>query len=204
MYRLRVMADMSTGSSLIKLMLSLICIGLVATGCSYSLALEEPHLEKVQAMLAQGEQNGYPAADRYLRKLDMQTQHALATKMLRSDNPLEVYLGGSLLVRQKHYDEVAPVMVRLVLEEGTAGHDLRSRMESDWRHDADPETWPNMVTRVGHTLIVNMGSYQPESRNKAEQFLAGALHLEANKPYSQEDAITAVLKLSRGLKQENS
>jgi hypothetical protein len=176
---------------------------LAVSGCTNSTAIEEPHLEKVHALLEQGDSNDYPEACRYLQNLTENTRIAVAQQLLLDENPLVVYLGGSLLVRQKRYDEAASVMAQLIVN-GRDDRDLLNHMEFDWRHDPDPATWANMMSRVGHTLIVGMGSYQPESRIRAEQFLVEMLHLEVNKPFNQEDAVTAILKLSRGLKQVKS
>jgi len=186
-----------------KLLMPVLFATLAFTGCTTSSGTEEPHLEKIHALLQQGEQAGYPEACRYLLGLDQQTRSALAARMLRDENSLVVYLGDTILVRQKQYDEAAPVMAKLITDSRNE-RDLQSHMEYDWQHDVDPATWPNMVSRVGRILIVNLDDYSPESRKQAEQFLVDMLHLEVNKPFSREDAVTAVLKLSRGLKQGTS
>ena len=176
---------------------------LALAGCTASKGAAGTPLEKVHALLQQGEQVGYPETSRYLLQLDPQTRSALATKMLRDENPLVVYLGGEILVRQKRYDEAASVMATLIIN-GRDERNLQNHMEDDWRHDVDPTTWPNMVSRVGRILIVNLDADSPEVRNRAEQFLIDMLHLEVNKPFNREDAVSAVLKLSRELKQGNS
>lgn len=181
----------------------LLFTSLALAGCTISKEATESPLEKVHALLQQGEQVGYPETSHYLLQLDPQTRSALATKMLRDEKPLVVYLGGAILVRQKRYDEAAPVMASLIIG-GRDERNLQNHMEDDWRHDVDPAIWPNMVSRVGRILIVNLDADSPEVRNRAEQFLINMLHLEVNKPFNREDAVSAVLKLSRELKQGKS
>jgi hypothetical protein len=186
-----------------NLMMVVIFASLAISACTSSSATDEPHLEKVHALLEQSEKNGYQEACRYLHRLDELTQYTLAVKMLRDENPLVVYLGGAFLVHQKRYDEAAPVMTALILNDKDES-DLLNHMVFDWRLDADPATWPNMMSRVGRALIISMESYPLESRKRAEHFLVDMLHLEVNKPFNQEDAVTAVIRLKRGLKQGNS
>ena len=183
-----------------NLMMITLCASLAFAGCTSSNATEEPHIEKIHLLLQQGEKDGYPEASRYLQRLDEQTQSALARRMLRDENPAVAYLGGSLLVRQKRYDEAASVMAALILN-GRNEHVLRNRMEFDWRHDTNPATWPNMMSRVGRILIVSRESAPPESRKRAEHFLIDMLDLEVNKNFTPEDAVSAIMKLKRELKQ---
>ena len=181
----------------------LLFASLALAGCTTSNGAAEAPLDKVHALLQQGEQVGYPETGRYLLQLDPQTRSALVPRMLRDENPLMVYLGGAILVRQKRYDEAAPVMVALIIG-GQGERNIQNHMEDDWRHDVDPATWPNMMSRVGRILIVNLDADSPATRKRAEQFLIDMLHLEVNKSFNREDAVSAVLKLSRELKQGNS
>lgn len=80
---------------------------------------------------------------------------------------------------------------------GNDESDLQSHMKDDWHYDANPATWPNMMSRVDRILIINLDKYSPESLKNAEQFLVDMLHVEVNKPFNKEDAVTAMLKLER-------
>ena len=187
----------------VSTLLSAMCAGLALTGCSTSVANEEPGLGKVQAFLKQGDQDGYREARDYVDRLDTRSRNTLTPKMLKDDNPLVVYLGAARLVREKRYEEAAPVMAELIVT-GGHGRELQTRMMTDWRQDADPATWPVMMSRVGRILMVNMESYLPDSRKRAEQFLVTALKLEVNKSFDREGAAAALMKLTRDVKHENS
>lgn len=170
--------------------------GVALTGCSTSVASVEPSLGRVHALLGKGDQNGYAAARTYFEQLDTRTRNTLTPQMLKDENPLVAYLGASRLVKDKMYDEAAPVMAELVVR-GKHERELQQLMENDWRTDPDPATWPTMMSKVGRILTVNMLNYLPDSQKRAENFLITMLKLETNKPFNSVDAITALTRLSR-------
>lgn len=180
-----------------------ICAGLALTGCSTSVANVDPGLGSIHALLEKGDKNGYDEACAYFEKLDTRSKNTLIPQMLKDENPLVVYLGATRLVRDKMYDEAAPVMAELVVN-GKNGRELQERMEKDWRSDRHAATWPAMMSKVGRILTMNMESYLPESKERAEQFLVTMLKLETNKHFNKQDAISVLMKLSRDAKMENS
>lgn len=177
--------------------------GLALSGCSTSAANVEPGLGTVHVLLKKRDQKGYEEACRYFGNLDSRTQNSLTPLMLKDENPLVVYLGASRLVREKMYDEAAPVMAELIVN-GRNERELQERMKIDWRVDRNPATWPAMMNKVGRILMVNMESYQPDSKKRADQFLVTMLKLETNKPFNKEDATSALMKLSHEAKMGNS
>ena len=60
--------------SFINLSMVLMLAFLAVIGCTNNSRTEEPHLEKIHALMQQGKQVGYPETCRYLLKLDQQTQ----------------------------------------------------------------------------------------------------------------------------------
>lgn len=186
----------TTGTLAVAAVAAAFSAGLALTGCSRTDANVEPGLGSVQSLLKGGDEESYRQASQYVEQLDSRTRNSLTLKMLKDGNPLVVYLGAARLVREKLYDRAAPVMAELIATSG-GERELQSRMDLDWRTDADPATWSMMMSRVGRILMVNMESYQPDSRKRAEYFLVTMLKLEVNKPFNKVDAATALTRLGR-------
>ncbi len=193
------MSKQKIKTTVVSTLMAAMFSGLALTGCSTSVANVEPTLGKIHSLLKKGDRSSYSEACDYVAQLDTRTRNSLTTLMLKDKNPLIVYMGASRLVTEKMYDAAAPVMAELIVN-GQMDGQLEQRMEQDWQADHNAATWPTMMSKVGRILTVNMDSYLPDSKNRAQYFLITTLKLETNKPFNNEDAPSAIIKLSRDAK----